>query len=200
MEQNGAGCEDDVSFQVRLAGLYIRANDLPRAETIVEQGLRKHPQAPELLSHRATLAQLRGDFAAAEKQAAVLVQKYPDMPSPRYVLLGIALQKQDWPRALEYGKQVYAVDHNSLTLLTLTAVLHQLGRHEEAIDMVYRALEQDPGLVRRGGGINEAIYSMGSLGRFDEAAKLARRRMAADPDWRSDAAFVSAATRLKIIE
>jgi tetratricopeptide (TPR) repeat protein len=199
MEQRGVGCMDDVTFRVRLGNFYIQAKRVDRAEELVKAGLKSRPNSRELGESAAFISYLKGDLASAQTQAELLIQKYPDFAAPYLTLASIAAQKKQWEDTARYQSRAYDLAGDAKLLLPLGAALHQLGRHEDAVATIYRALKADPSLVGRSAGIDEAIYSLGSLGRFEEATQLVRRRMAADPNWQQDATFVQAAKRLKAI-
>lgn len=200
MESHGRACEGDVAFQVRLINYYLQARKLDRAEEIIGIGLNKKPNSPELKERLSEVAFLKGDISKAETIATKLIQSSPTFAAPYLTLSSIAAKKGDWRSVEHHQHKAYELTHSPLLLLPLVSALHQLNRHEEAVATAYRALREDPNLINRSGGINEAIYSLAALGRFDEAIKLINRRMAADPNWTQDATLVKAARRLKIIE
>lgn len=101
---------------------------------------------------------------------------------------------------MRYQSKAYELTHSALLLLPLVSALHQLDQHEDAVATAYLAIKEDPKLVSRSAGIDEAIYSLASLGRFDEAKRLIRQRMVADPNWNRDTTLVQAAKRLKVID
>lgn len=200
MENRGSACEGDVIFQVRLVNYYLQARELDRAEEIIGVGLKKKPNSPELKERLSEVAFLRGDLNKAEIIATKLIQSSPTFAAPYLTLSSIAAKRGDWHSVERHQRKAYELTRSPLLLLPLVSALHQLDRHEEAVETVYRALREAPNLISRSGGIDEAIYSLAALGRFDEAKKLIHRRMAADPNWTQDATLVQAARRLKIIE
>jgi tetratricopeptide (TPR) repeat protein len=200
LEDGGTRCKDEVMFSVRLSNLYIQGNNLARAEEVVNAALRERPRNPELRGQRAEIEFRKGNETFAEREAEQLVQTYPNYTPPYLILSQIATNRRQWQTALDLDRRVYEINKSPLMLLTMTGSLHQLGRHEEAVATAYQALKDDPSLVGRRAGINEAIYSLAALGRFDEAAQLVKRRIAADPNWRQDPTFLSAAKRLRVVE
>lgn len=200
MEKLGSACLGDVAFQVRLVNYYLKARDLDRAEGIVAASLKRKPESPELRERLAEVLYLKGDLNKAEAMASKLIQSAPTFAAPYLTLSSIAAQKHDWQSTVRYQRKAFELTHAPLLLLPLVSALHQLDRHEEAVETAYRALREAPDLIGRSGGIDEAIYSLAALGRFDEAKRLIHRRMAADPNWAQDETLVQAAKRLAIID
>ena len=200
MEQQGKSCIDDVTSVVRLSNFYIEGKQFDRAEAVVSSAMKKHPSAPEIKDRAAFIALSRGDSEVARALATELVHKHPRFASPYFTLGKIEAQSKNWANALQYDRKAYELSGDALVLPHIVAELHQLGHHEDAVNTAYRALRENPSLISYKLGINEAIYSLGALGRFEEATQLARRRMAADKNWQQDAAFVQAARKLELIE
>jgi hypothetical protein len=76
--------------------------------------------------------------------------------------------------------------------------LHQLGRHEETVSAVYKALEMQPERIGKITGVLEAIFSLAILNRRPEAAELAKRHIAANPNWQDNPTFAQAAKELGV--
>lgn len=200
MEQQGKACKDDMASVVRLANFYIEGKQFDRAEAVVSSALKEQPSSPELKDRAAFIAFSKGDIATARALASDLIQRHSSLASPYFTLARIEMQQKNWANALQYDRKAYELSGEALVLLHVTAELHQLDHHEDAVNTAYRALKENPSLISHKLGIDEAIYSLGALGRFDEATQLAKRRMAADKNWRQDTAFVQAARKLKIIK
>jgi len=200
MENLGSACLGDVAFQVRRVNYYLKARELDRAEGIIAASMVEKPNSPELQERLAEVVYLKGDLNKAEAIASKLIQSAPTFAAPYLTLSSIAAQKRDWQSTERYQRKAFELTHTPLLLLPLVSALHQLDRHKEAVETAYRALREDPNLISRSGGIDEAIYSLAALGRFDEAKRLIHRRMAADPSWAQDATLVQAARRLAIID
>lgn len=199
MEQLGNACVDNVASMVRLSNYYIDRQHFDRAEAVVKSAMEKHPSSPELKDRAAFIALSRGDLETARGLAAELIRKNPGFASPYFTLGKIEVQSKNWDKALQYDRKSYELSGDVLVLPHIVAELHQLGHHEDAVNVAYRALKEMPSLVGYKLGTNEAIYSLGALGRFDEAVRLAERRMAADDKWSQDAVFVRAARKLGLV-
>jgi hypothetical protein len=93
---------------------------------------------------------------------------------------------------------LYKIDKSALSLLGIAADLHQLGRHEDTVNAVFKALTMEPERIGKITGVLEGIYSLAILGRKPEAAELCRRHIAANPNWRENDTFVQAAQELGV--
>lgn len=200
MEKNGVECMQDEVFLVKLANLYAQAGDFGNADRIINDGLALHPEFGELQDRQAWLAYERGDAATAKRLADAAIRSRPNAPTAYWIYASIASAKQDWDGVLKNAQRAYEITGDPLMLLVIAGSLHQLDRHADAVKFAYQALKERPTLISNKAGINEAIYSLVSLGRKDEAVELIKKRMAAVPNWREDPALVHAAVVLKVIE
>lgn|GEM_PF-3625568 len=69
MEEFGHQCLGNTSFKAHLADLYMQGGLINRAEYLVEDGLRKKPQAEELLGCQARLREQRARLAIVQTSA-----------------------------------------------------------------------------------------------------------------------------------
>ncbi len=200
MEQQGKVCMDDVPSIVRTINFYMEGKNLEKAESLAKSALQKIPSSAEIEDRVAFIALAKGDVATARELAQDAIRKIPSFSSPYFTLARIEVKSQNWSNALQYDRRAYELSAKPIVLLHIVMELHQLGHHEDAVTTAYRALKEDPSLIRHKLGIDEAIYSLGALGRFDEAKQLAKRRMAADRNWQQDAALVQALNKLKLLD
>ena len=141
-----------------------------------------------------------GSEAEAERMAVEIAESYKDYAPIQYFLYGIATKKQDWARALPYAENANRIEKRALSYLSLASVLHQLDRHQETVDAVYKALELEPSRIAKTAGILEGIASLAILNRKQEAKDLAQKHMDANPNWRDNPTFVDLVTKLGMLK
>jgi len=167
----------------------------------VERALKGHNDArPNLLHAQARIKLKLGKVDEAVRLGEAIAAEYPSYAPIQFELAGIASRRQDWSRALRHAQRAYDIEGSARSLMSMAAALHQLDRHEECIAAVRQALKLEPQRIARIPGLLEGIYSLGVLNRRGEAAELVRRHIAANPDWRANAAFVQAAVALGVKE
>src|SRR3954463_1505825 len=91
--------------------------------------------------HQGLAAQQRGDQAAAERFYLALLALAPDEPNANHLLGVLRFQQGRGPEALTLiGKALTAVPQSSELHAHYGLVLHSLGRDEEALASLDRAL------------------------------------------------------------
>jgi tetratricopeptide (TPR) repeat protein len=201
MEKQGNGCLSTGMYDVWLASFYQDAGDYPASVKIVQSALDKiktEEARPNLL-HLLVEAELAtGDEKKAIEMAQAVTHDYPEYNPILLFLIQEESKKENWSKALEYAQQSYKVSHSAISLLASAGALHQLGRHEETVNAVYKALEMEPERIGNVTGVLEAIFSLAILNRRQEAAELAKRHIAANPNWRDNPTFAQAAKELGV--
>lgn len=201
MEKQGGGCISTGMYDVWLASYYQDAGDYQSSVKIAQNALDKTDDArPNLLQLLAEAELKNGDEAKAIKLAEEISHDYPQYIPILGFLIEIESRKENWSKALEYAEQSYKVSHSAISLLASAGALHQLGRHEETVNAVYKALEMEPQRIGKITGVLEAIFSLAILTRKPEAAELAKRHIAANPNWRDNPTFAQAARELGVAE
>ena len=76
-----------------------KANDVDRAEELLQRALAVEPDAPDLLNNLATVHELRGRKSEANALLRELVEKHPDYSSPRISLALDAIKRGDLEQA-----------------------------------------------------------------------------------------------------
>jgi tetratricopeptide (TPR) repeat protein len=199
MERTGSACFGTGMFDVWLAADYLAAGDMDSTARVVERALAKTSNArPNLLHLLVEVDLKRGLVDQAVKKGEAIAATYPQYSPIQYGLAGIAMNRQDWPLALAHARKAYEVEGSALALLSMATALHQLKRHEETVAAVRRALEMEPQRISRIGGVLEGVFSLAILNRRAEAADLARRHIAANPNWRANAMFARASEELGV--
>lgn len=200
MKLRGNECMDDEVFIAQLANLYMQMNNLDAAAALLYPALKNQPTSLVLAERIAHLAFRKGDDTTAHDLASEIVKQDPKFAEPYATLSMIEMRRNNWAGALEYSKKLHELSKKPRDLLLVAVELFKLNRHEEGVNAFYQALKEDPSLIGDDIGVDQAIYVIGALGRIDEAKELAKRHMAAAPDWQQDAIFVKVAKKLKIIE
>lgn len=199
LDQNGQGCMQYETYNLWLAIAYQDAGDYLKSVKIAHSALTfAKNDTPNLLQVIAEAELKTGDEGKAVKMAEDIAQKYPSY-SPIMGFLGeAAVKKQDFASALKYSERGYQIEKNATFLIAMATVLHQLGRHEETVAAVYKALEMEPQRIGKIAGVLEGIFSLAILNRRPEAAELAKRHIAANPNWRDNPTFAQAAKELGV--
>jgi uncharacterized protein HemY len=188
-------------FDVRVAFEYLDAGENDKAVEIAKSALASQRDAkPNLIQVLAQVDINKGDFAAAERQALEIGKEFPRSVASHAILGTIAAKRQDWKGSLEHSRAAYEIEPSAASMLAMAGALHQLDRHEETVDLVYRVLKAEPQRAARTTGLLEAIYSLAILNRRPEAAELARRHVEANPKWRDNKAFAQAAMELGVVK
>lgn len=200
LEQRHPECLGTGMFDVHLADEYLLSGDATSATRVVERALMKQNNArPNLLHMQVRIDLKLGKTDQAIRWGEAMAMDYPTYTPIQFELAAIASKRQDWPRALGYARRAYEIEGSARSLLSMAAALHQLDRHEECIAAVRQALKLEPGRIAKISGLLEGIYSLGVLNRRVEAAELVRQHIAANPNWRANAAFVEAARALGVV-
>ena len=190
LEKNGLDCMKYEKFNVWLAFALQDAGQYAKSVDVAKHAMLNAKESkPNLLQIIAEAELQKGNETEAIKQGEQIAQEFPNYVPILGFLGEIAWKKQDWPRALELSEKEYKIDKSALSLLGIATALHQLDRHEETVDAVYKALELEPDRIKSSSGILEGVASLAILGRKVEAVKLAQRHIDADPNWRSNAGF-----------
>jgi tetratricopeptide (TPR) repeat protein len=201
LETTAAHCMGSGMFDVWVASEYLEGGDNERADAIARKALKQQRDAHPNLSIAIAQSEMnRGNLGAAEKRASETARDHPNYAPAQYLLMGIAAAKGDWKRALVHAERTHSLQPNALSLLGLATIYHQLDRHTETVDCVYRALKLEPQRIAKGTGVIEAIFSLAILNRRAEAAELARRHIAANPEWQRNNMFARAAYELGVVK
>ncbi len=95
--------------------------------------------------HAASEALARSDWAAAEEAFARGLTVSPKDPRLHGGLALVAIQEQDWERAIAHGRQAVAMGAGSAEVQNnLGWSLEQSGREDQALSAYQRAFETDP--------------------------------------------------------
>jgi tetratricopeptide (TPR) repeat protein len=201
LEKNGQGCLQYDEYNVWLVSAYQDAGEYAKSIKFAQEALPKaNEYKPNLLQFIAEAELKTGDEGKAVKMAEDIAQKYPSY-SPIMGFLGeAAVKKQDFASALKYSERGYQIEKNATFLIAMATVLHQLGRHEETVAAVYKALEMEPQRIGKIAGVLEGVFSLAILNRKPEAAELAKKHIAANPNWRDNGTFAQAAKELGVAD
>lgn len=197
LEQNGVACISKGIYDIRLAILYLDANDLASADRVAKRGIEaRSPYQANLHQVLAETTLRRGNKEAAYKMGEAIAKKNPAY-TPIFGFLGeIDYRDENWARGLAQSEKWNAIDHSALSLLAMAPALHHLRRHEECVAAVTKALALEPARIAKTTGVKEAVYSLGVLKRNEEAAELMKRHIRANPNWAQDVSMVTAAKAL----
>lgn len=195
IENNYGGCSSDYFFVALIDG-YMLANDASDAHRVLKDSIKRLPDSTVLRRKDMWTELGLKNYSGAKERADIFIGKNPRVADGYLVLATVFAQYQDWQKMYDNSSLAYEISGDPAISLLMVSAQHQLGNHEDAVRIFYRAMELDGALIKSDSGVNEGIYSLASLGRFDEAAVVARNKMRNDSNWRNDKTFVSAVKRL----
>ncbi len=148
-EQAISRAPDQLEPYVFLAETHMRMRNFPRARTIIEQGMRSHPQAPRLLEMAVEANRLTGRVSEAETAFSTLERVSDDSPAAtqRLGLLRakLLLDRNDDPELVEtlLRSQLEEDPADARTALDLTRLLIREDRGDEAESFMMDFAEQN---------------------------------------------------------
>jgi tetratricopeptide (TPR) repeat protein len=170
---------DDKAVAYMLGTALLAQDDVETAERIIERVFRE--DSPEGHALFATLHLKRGDCPGALVELEKARAGNPQLRTVNY-LSGVCLMQEqsDWAGAAEAFRREIEINPNHFeSNLFLGNLLHQEGRHEEALPYLVHA-------SRLRSGDTAVQYSLGAvylaLGREEEAEQLLEAVAAANPD------------------
>lgn len=130
---------NDLETQVAWGNLFLEKYDPATASTSFKAALKINPNLPEaLLGMALTLA------AGSSEQAEALLGKAlkinPNLEPAHGALAEIAIEREDFPAAVERIRQCLEINPRSLKARSLQAVLHYARGEEQALDHALQAL------------------------------------------------------------
>jgi tetratricopeptide (TPR) repeat protein len=201
LQNNGQGCMQHDEYNVWLVSAYQDAGEYAKSLEIAKKALESASEyKPNLLQFIAEAEFRTGDEEKAVKMGKDIMLQYPNYSPILGFLAEIATKNKDFEASFKYGEKSYQIEKNAGSLLWMAADLHQLERHEEAVNAVYKALEIEPQRIQRVAGVLEGIVSLAALNRKEEATELAKRHIAANPNWQDNPTFVQVAKALGLVK
>jgi len=129
----------------KLAILYLRTNDLDRAEQEYQILLQQNPRDPDLLCAMGDISYRRGHFGTAEKKFRDALSRKPDHANA-IINLGMTLaQRGEYDESRETFKKVVS---EAEAYCEIAFVMKLNNKHEDAMRAYQTALTKDPNLQR----------------------------------------------------
>ncbi len=159
---------------LRGASAYVRAFD------VLDRALSEHPAQHDLLYARALAAERLDRLDVLEQDLRLILSTQPDH-APALNALGYTLadRTQRYQEALGYIERALALEPEDPAVIdSMGWVLYRLGRHEEAIQYLRRALElgEDPEIAAH---LGEVLWVVGQRA---EARGVWQRALQSNPD------------------
>ena len=156
--------------QVQLAMLYLRNNQLDKAEKIVQQLSQKAPDSAATLSVKGILLAKRGKTKEAEKILETALAKAPDNPNAAFALADLYLRQHNYNRARElYNHVAKLYPRNPEIPFRLALVDVKEGKQQEAIKRL-EILRQDHPTAEKPGLLLARLYQ--HTGQLEKARSL----------------------------
>ncbi len=186
---------EDRAWLSHLAILNNLAGRAEVGEKIVADGLKADPLNENLLLSQVYVLVRHKNFAGAAEVAQRLMKAHPDWyggyAGNQLALINLGKFRE----SLDYGRKALSLSQGQVPMLYLNdAVANFRSDNLSACaDEVVTAVAKDPSLASMSWGIDEGIFALAKLQRRREALDLAKRRIAADQNWRNDPNMVRAA-------
>lgn len=158
---------------IEAANFYWHQGDSEKTRNVLQQGLRKHPQSQELELMLAQLYLAEKELDQAAETINSYLQKNPEDTLTRQELADILIRNQQYDQALEVLRNIPEDQRTPIILYYLAKIHDGQGRRGQAIKLLRKALDKDPGLIE---GWAELAY-LYELERDYPAAEAAYRRM-----------------------
>lgn len=162
------------------AEMLRNAGRAEKAVSILREPLADNPGSTDLLYARALSAASAGNVSLAEQDLRRIIQMEGDnamaLNALGYTLTDLTDRHQEAYRLISRALEIDPDD--PATLDSMGWVLHKLGRDEEAVDYLRRALDADfnPEIAAH------LVEVLDTLGRHAEAAELTERALADHPE------------------
>jgi tetratricopeptide (TPR) repeat protein len=168
-----------VDLTTRLAAALINAGKAVEARDLLEQYASKPGADPLQLYLFAAAQRQAGDLTGAETTARKLRDVAPDDPRGMYVLAQVLEARGDVKGAEQSLRDLLKRDPSDATALNyLGYMLAERGeRLDEAVDLVQRALKEDPGNPSFLDSLGWAYYQQGKLELADAPLSEAAEKM-----------------------
>jgi tetratricopeptide (TPR) repeat protein len=168
-----------IDLSTRRAAALINAGKAPAARDLLKTGAASPKAEPLLLYLYATALRQTGDLAGAEETARRLRTAAPDDPRGMYMLAQVLEARKDFEGAERSLRDILQRDPGDATALNyLGYMLAERGqRLDEAVDLVQRALELEPGNPSFLDSLGWAFYRQGKLDRADPPLSEAASKM-----------------------
>jgi tetratricopeptide (TPR) repeat protein len=179
---------DDPAYLSHLAALNNLAGRDAIGEMIVADGLATDPSNKNLLFSQVYVLLRHKDVLGATEIARRLMQQQPDWYGGYAAYQLALLNGGKAEESLDFGKKAIALSHDQVPLVYLNDAVAKFRTRDYVgcAEDVQKALAHDPSLASLPWGVDEAIFALDRLHRDDEAIALAKRRIAADANWRAD--------------
>lgn len=163
-------------------------SELEAAVAPLREAIRRSPRDPEpyvALVQTLTAWEMR---AEAEKELEAATALFPGNVDIMLQAASMAVDRGDWQRAHPLYERAYAADsQNPTATYGFGWILHQLGRHEEALPVLHRAAAQEENRLG-------ALYLLGNsqkeLGRWNEALATYQKLQSLEPGYAQDKTFL----------
>ena len=156
----------------------IRASSALALEAF--NGLDMLPDGPERRAFRATQARAEERYVDAVTELKAAVTLAPGVPALAFELASACYAARDYEQALATVSPLLAAHPDAPRLLALAGdALLALRRPAEAIPLLQRAVERDPGDAKARGALGQAYFQGGD---FATAAPLIEAQLASDED------------------
>jgi tetratricopeptide (TPR) repeat protein len=166
-------------FRERALG-YLRRGETGKAQSVLKQGLSRHPRSAPLHSLAAAVATRRGDYPLARVHYQRLTVLTPRAVEGYFGLAQVAFAQEDYGASVKELRRALKLEPDSPNGWAKLGIAYsQLFRTQEAIAALKKALTLAPDSV-------EAHFYLGDLmrrlSRLDEAETHLNRAIALAPD------------------
>jgi tetratricopeptide (TPR) repeat protein len=198
LEQRRPECTGSGEFDTALASFLRQAGRFTESDSAASAGLQSRNRLrPNLLQVLAANRLSRGDVEGSYIAARKIADEYPAYPGIYFLLSEIDFLRRNFSTASAWTQKAIALQPDGLGYMVLATSLYQEKKYTETVAAVDGALRIDPNRIGNPAGVVEGVYSLILLNRRDEARRLLKRHIDANPEWRRTDALVKAASELE---
>ena len=171
---------DGLEARVKLAGIFIRETDLPRAEALLNEVLKENLNYNEALVLRGQLAMARNDAVGAINDFRSALKGQPNSPRILQNLARAHMLNKEYEQAINNLQSAQEIENSNSSLqLDLAQAFGLNGESKKSIELYRTVLDREPGNIQARSAFFAVLMKTQN---YQEARKLAEEAIATDKD------------------
>lgn len=180
----------DAEWQLRTAGLQIRAGDYEGARYSLDKALLSKPGYLPALLLKAGIDKLSGNLDAAEKQGRALAAQYPREAAVQQLLGDIAMQRQRYGVAISSYGNAYNLEKNTEHAIGLYNAYSRSGNNARALAFIQSWVVSNPADPAARRVLAGAYIQAGQLDRAQQQYETLNKQLPNDASVYNDLAYI----------
>jgi putative PEP-CTERM system TPR-repeat lipoprotein len=180
----------DAEWQLRTAGLQIRAGDFEGARYSLDKALLSKPGYLPALLLKASIEKLSGNLDVAEKQGRTLAAQYPREAAIQQLLGDIAMQRKHYDDAISAYGGAYNLEKNTEHAIGLYNAYSQSGNNARALAFIQSWVGSNPADSAARRVLAGAYVQAGQLGMAQQQYEMLNKQLPNDASIYNDLAYV----------